>query len=97
MMPTQTIIPAGLQKELDQRIAAANGNVSSVRQELQKELHSLEAQPTDDSTAQMTQVQIALTLAEIHYLDFIANTAHADMPKLSFWQRIGSMFAHKDA
>jgi len=97
MMPTQTIIPEGLQKELDQRIAAANGNVSSVRKELQKELHSLEAQQTDDSTAQVTQVQVALTLAEIRYLDFLTNTAYADMPKPSFWQKIGSMFAHKDA
>ena len=97
MMPTQTIIPAGLQKDLDQRIAAANGNVSSVRKELQKELHGLEAQQTDASTAQITQVQIALTLAEIRYLDSLTTTAHADMPKPSFWQRVGSMFAHKDA
>jgi len=97
MIPTQTIIPTGLQKELDQRIAAANGNVASVRKELQKELHTLEAQQTGSSTSQTAQVQIALTLAEIRYLDFLTNTAHADMPKPSLWQRLGSMFAHKDA
>jgi hypothetical protein len=97
MVPTQNIISEGLQKELDQRIAAANGKVSSVRQELQKELHALEAQQGNSDGSQTTQVQVALILAEIRYLDSLTNAADAEAPKLSLWQRLGSMFAHKEA
>lgn len=97
MVPTQNIIPAGLQEELDQRIAAANGDVSSVRKELQKELHSLEVQQTTSDNSQAKQVQVALTLAEIRYLDSLINSTQDEMPKPSFWQRVGSVFARKEA
>jgi|SRR4051812_29981926 len=97
MVPTQTIIPSGLQKDLDQRVAAAGGKVATVRQELQKELHGVEMQQNASAKPQDVQVQIALLLAQIRYLDSLTSAAHDEAPKQNLWQRIGSMFAHKDA
>jgi len=97
MVTTQTIIPTGLQKDLDQRIAAAGGSIATVRQELQKELHGVETQQNVSSQPQDTQVQVALLLAQIRYLDSLTTAAHEHAPKQGLWQRIGSIFAHKDA
>ena len=58
-----------LQKELDDRVAAAGGDILAVRHELEEELHKLEAQQDASDNPQAFQTQIALILGEITYLD----------------------------
>lgn len=58
-----------LQKELDDRVAAAGGDILAVRHELEEELHTLEAQQDASDTPQAFQGKVALVLGEIEYLD----------------------------
>jgi hypothetical protein len=55
-----------LQKELDERIAQS-GDMHAVRQELEEKLHDLETRKEKEGGT--VQVEIALVLEEIKYLD----------------------------
>jgi hypothetical protein len=98
MMPKQDFISEGLQKDLDKRIATANGDISAVRRELQNELHALENQQRASGKPQDSQVQVALLLDKIRYLESLAATAHQaqDHTAPNLWQRIGAIFSHKE-
>lgn len=64
-----------LQKELDERVAAAGGDILAVRHELEEELHALEAQQDASDTPQAFQTNVALVLGEIEYLDMKLHAA----------------------
>jgi hypothetical protein len=99
MIGGQEYISEGLQKELDQRIKAAGGNIPAVRAELQKELHALEAKQGESDGSSASQVQVALILAEMRYLDALAQAGSGGKPKHSpnLWQRMSSLFDKKSA
>lgn len=69
MFPDEGPISPLLQKELDDRVAAASGDILAVRHELEEELHQLEAQQSASDTPQALQPDVALVLGEIEYLD----------------------------
>lgn len=63
-MSPQEIVSPAMAVDLDARVKQAGGNIVTVRQEIEDQLHALEAQEES-----VDQVQIALLLAEIEYLD----------------------------
>jgi hypothetical protein len=73
------IVSPAMQKELDERIAAAGGDIQAVRHELEDELHRLEAEQAEAENPAPLQTQIALVLAEIEYLDVKAKEAGAEL------------------
>lgn len=75
-MANQQFIPEGMQKEVDRRIQAAQGNLDTVRQELEQQLKGLgaqqAAQTAQSSEAGGTLGEIALLRGELLYLDSLA-------------------------
>ncbi len=63
------IVSPALQKELDQKIADAGGDIQAVRHELEDQLHELEKQQEASDDPESFRPHIALLLAEIEYLD----------------------------
>ncbi|MCB0156607.1 MAG: hypothetical protein KDD83_00625, partial [Caldilineaceae bacterium] len=69
-MSARQIVSPAMADELDARVKQAGGDIAAVRHEVEDKLHAMEAQeePAD-------QVQVALLLAEIEYLDAKAEEA----------------------
>lgn len=63
-MSSQEIVSPAMADELDARVQQAGGDIAAVRHEVEDRLHTME---TQEESAD--QVQIALLLAEIEYLD----------------------------
>ena len=68
-MIDDTIISPTLAKGIDERIAAAGGNIATVRHEFEDELHGYEQNPDAQSDPTEQRLHIALLLSEIEYLD----------------------------
>jgi hypothetical protein len=68
-MTDDSIISSALAKSMNERVADAGGNTSTVRHEIEDELHAYEQD--QDAPADLTQrrLHIALLLSEIEYLD----------------------------
>lgn len=63
-MSPQEIVSPAMAAELDARVAQAGNDIAAVRHEIEDKLHAME---TQEESAD--QVQIALLLADIEYLD----------------------------
>lgn len=68
-MNDREIVSPAMAKDLDGRVEQANGDISTVRHQLEDELHELEQNNAE-------RVQIALVLAQIEYLDAKAEQAN---------------------
>ena len=68
-MTDDTIVSPTLAKGIDERIAAAGGDIATVRHELEDELHVYEQNPDAQSDPTQQRLHIAMLLSEIEYLD----------------------------
>lgn len=68
-MNDREIVSPAMAKDLDGRVEQANGDIRTVRHQLEDELHELEQNNAE-------RVQIALVLAQIEYLDAKAEQAN---------------------
>ncbi len=75
-MGTHEAVSSAMAAELDARVEQADGDIAVVRHELEDKLRAMEV---DDQ--QVDQVQIALLLAEISYLDEMARQMKQDVPE----------------
>jgi hypothetical protein len=71
-MSEEQYISEGMRQELDRRIQAANGNVATVRQEVENELQGLGSQPTTG--------EVALLRGQLLYLDSLEERQQSAKP-----------------
>ena len=92
-MSARQIVSPAMADELDARVEQAGGDIAAVRHEVEDKLHAMEAQeePAD-------QVQVALLLAEIEYLDAKAEEAQQSVQEkhVGLMDRIRHMFGGQD-
>ncbi|MCB0073886.1 MAG: hypothetical protein KDE20_20605 [Caldilineaceae bacterium] len=88
-MSAQQMVSPAMAADLDARVKQAGGDIAAVRHEVEDKLHAMEAQeePAD-------QVQIALLLGEIDYLDAKAEAAQQSVQEkhVGLMDRIRHMF-----
>jgi hypothetical protein len=92
-MYTHESVSPAMGAELDARIEAAGGDIAAVRHELEDQLHALE-----EEDQLKDQVQIALLLGEISYLDEKAEELQQPVPEkhVGLIDRIRSLFGSQE-
>jgi hypothetical protein len=90
MMLGDELVSPGLQQELDGRIEDANGNILAVRNQLEEELHSMEAKQDSSVSPAPLQRKVALLLGEIAYLDHKLSVSSQEIgaKRQGLWERI---------
>ena len=97
-MTDDSIISPAMAKDLDERVDAADGNISVVRHEIEDELHAYEQNPDAEPDPTQRRLHIALLLSQIEYLDVKASAAGQKItPKHEgLAERVRGWFHHKD-
>ncbi len=98
MMRGDEMISPLLQTELDERVQAANGDITAVEHELEEELRQLEENASMSVSKGHVRQDIALVLAELKYLDQeLESESHvAGAEHRGFMSRMRHAFGSKD-
>jgi FtsZ-binding cell division protein ZapB len=88
-MSTHEAVSQAMAAELDARIEKANDDIAAVRHEIEDQLHAMESNGQLDD-----QVQIALMLGQISYLDEKAEERNQSLPEkhIGLMERIRNLF-----
>ena len=97
-MTDDSIISPTMAKGLDERVDAAGGKISTVRHEIEDELHAYEQDQEMMVDRTKRRLHIALLLSEIEYLDAkaVAEGHKISVKHEGLTDRVRGWFRHKD-